>query len=385
MPIRAALLDYSDTLATELDEPQPGASDMIAALRSRGLGIFVVSNNPAPRGGALFSALGIQPHEFLTKQTVGGAKGTRRFVQYVCSQLGASPQDLIYLGDSINDLTESVNACVVLFYAQWSGRPFEYGIPAASPAMFVDMVQQFFMKDHLWYARLDEKDARGRPITLRALLNPDTAIQSGVRELFKQDMQRPHGKYTLSEYLALHLVASLYREGWHLRFQAKRPIWCVYPGHAGTHNRRLQHIAGLMARLFSNGWLPDLFLRHTPADKSAFLRNDNRTPTLENQLQTIHLNHTHAARIRGKRVIIVDDFTTDGFGFETARNLLLNAGAADVVCIAAGKYGNYTNSFAPRPAVSWDSFAPVTLNAAHFEQRFHRIVANPAALSSFGH
>ncbi len=82
-------------------------------------------------------------------------------------------------------------------------------------------------------------------------------------------------------------------------------------------------------------------------------------------------------------MIVIDDFTTEAYGFETARNFLFNAGASSVICIAVGKYPKPYYAFYPKADVEWNSFAPNPLTSNDFD--FDRIQAqfNGKALEIF--
>ena len=54
---------------------------------------------------------------------------------------------------------------------------------------------------------------------------------------------------------------------------------------------------------------------------------------------TMRLNPDYQRRIQGKGVVVMDGFTTQGYSGECARHMLLEAGAAEVVCINVSKYG----------------------------------------------
>jgi len=67
-----------------------------------------------------------------------------------------------------------------------------------------------------------------------------------------------------------------------------------------------------------------------------------------------------------RQVLVFDDFTTNAYGFEAARNFLLNAGASSVINIAVGKYGKFYDVLYPKPETQWDSFLPASLCSEDF-------------------
>jgi hypothetical protein len=105
--------------------------------------------------------------------------------------------------------------------------------------------------------------------------------------------------------------------------------------------------------------------------------------TLDNQLQTICLDPSMSDKIVGQSAIVIDDFTTQGYSFETARNFLLNAGASSITCIAVGKYPGRYYARSPKNGVTWDSFASSPLTEIDFTSRLVQPLIDSNALASF--
>jgi phosphoribosylpyrophosphate synthetase len=82
-------------------------------------------------------------------------------------------------------------------------------------------------------------------------------------------------------------------------------------------------------------------------------------------------------------VLVVDDFTTEGYGFETARNFLLNAGAKKVICVAIGKYLKPHKIFSPVLGTTWDSFDESHLTLEDFETTSIEPQIDEKALENF--
>lgn len=361
MPIKALLLDLSGTLLNE-GKAAAGTREMLSALNHLGMEIFLASNNPV-RGDVVKRELGMEPDRILHPKNVGGKKGQKpgKFVGAVCSRLGIQPNEILYLGDNITDLTEAVNNNVIFFLAAWSNPGFGYGIRVQKPEGFPKVVEQFFLKSSLWYYTVDGYDGMGRSVTTRALLNPDTTKVTGIQDVLKRGARLP----VLERDLSMHLLASVYLEGLHI--QPVKPVWCIYPGHDGKQSRVLTRFAAMAAKLFSEQFLPTLIIRHTKARKSAYARTSGERITISNQLRTINLDPGLAARIEDRRVLVFDDYTTQAHSFETSRNFLLNAGAADVVGIAVGKYSGDYLAYYPKSGTRWESFGPSNLKDSDFE------------------
>jgi hypothetical protein len=274
--------------------------------------------------------------------------------------------------------------------ASWSNPSFPYGIAVNDPSGFADIVETFFLKDELWYYYVEDKDRLGREVVVRALLNPDISKDTGITSILKNKGKyagdRRIKSFKIDEYLNLHLLASIYLEGLHVRSSDGKPIWCLYPGHEGDYGSVLDSFTKMGSRLFREQYKQELIQRHTDAPSNMEVRLSGGTPIIDTQLQTIQLNPQFKDKIKDHPVIVIDDFTTESYGFETARNFLFNAEASSVICIAVGKYGIYPklyNAFYAEADVEWDSFAPTSLTQRDFDANRISAQFNDSALDFF--
>lgn len=394
MTIKAIIIDASETMLKRSESYQVvnGITDMIAQLRKRNITLFTASNN-FPEAYAVTSKLNIDKDNILYSDMpeIDGKKGKRKFVQYVCSRLNISSNELIYLGDSQYDCNEAVNSNVAFFLANWANPTIKYGIPIETPSEFVKVIETFFLKDDLWYYSIDDKDSLGRNVTVRSLLDPD---KPGIKDLLKSKGLR--GPKTLkgfksSTYLSLHLFASVYLEGLHLKGEGRKLTWCMYPGHKGDYEPILDDFVKMISMQFHEQYVQDLILRHREAKHTSSIRyrisigkHSEPPPTMDNQLQTIQLNLMKKKNITDRTIIVIDDFTTDGYSFETARNFLLNASAKSVICICVGKYPKTYLARSPKDGIKWDSFSPALLLTENgFNITAPKSVINYKALKTF--
>ncbi len=390
MPIKALILDVRGTMLKRAwfrgaYSIVQGVPEMIERLRKRNIALFAASDNLTD-AQAVQKLLHIDRENILFAGQVGAKKGSKRFVGYVCAQLQVLPQELLYLGDHRQDYIEAFHSNVAFFAAGWSNGMLKYGIAVETPQKFAEIVETFFLKSSPWYYRLDAKDGLGRGVMVRTLLDPDRARDSGITALLKSKGARGAGTiktFHSSDYIALHLFASVYLEGLHLCVDGRGAIWCVYPGHTGMYTSVLTGFIEMMSRQFRAHYLEKLIQRHTRAIHSSYARPRGYAPNMDNQLQTIQLNPRARRKIMDRTVIVLDDFTTRGHSFETARNFLLNAGAKSVICIAVGKYSRaYLARYAYR-GVAWDSFAPSTLTEQDFAATPVQAVIDGDASASF--
>jgi hypoxanthine phosphoribosyltransferase len=95
-----------------------------------------------------------------------------------------------------------------------------------------------------------------------------------------------------------------------------------------------------VGNIFRKNYLRDLIVRHTAAPSSRQVRNAGHQPQPEVQFNTLKLTRTplkkgkvrYASKLnlRGKTVLVFDDFCTNGMTFEAARHLLKQAGAETI-------------------------------------------------------
>ena len=109
-------------------------------------------------------------------------------------------------------------------------------------------------------------------------------------------------------------------------------------------------------KLFRQRYVGDLLDRHRHAEHSrdAWARG-GRIGAIRNQTETLRVNPAYRGEIPGKRILVVDDFLTRGYSTEVARNLLLTAGATEVLVATVGKFPVPLNVVSA-PVGSWDPF-----------------------------
>jgi hypoxanthine phosphoribosyltransferase len=131
------------------------------------------------------------------------------------------------------------------------------------------------------------------------------------------------------------LPSSIYAEGLHLRADT----WTVYPGSSGGGpNKQMGFVIDAIVKQFRDRYVERLLVRHTAALDSGETRNRGGNVDFANQVNTVHVNPDERKRVLNKTVLVVDDFETQGWSAECARNLLLQASAREVMCVNIGKY-----------------------------------------------
>ena len=192
-----------------------------------------------------------------------------------------------------------------------------------------------------WGYVVNSSDSKDRSVKVRAIFSSDHINTAhAIRDILKDKIDAPLGRWNASDYLSFHLLSSIYDEGIHLH----KPVWCLYPSHDGAQIGVLDIFARYASRMFRENFYSDLLLRGQAVDSRHRTRREAKKyggisePSIEDQFRSIHINPKYANSIKGKSVIVLDDFITTGGSFEAARNYLYEAEAIDVHCIAVGKF-----------------------------------------------
>jgi hypothetical protein len=133
------------------------------------------------------------------------------------------------------------------------------------------------------------------------------------------------------------------------------------------------------AAKFFHGWLKeDLLVRGRQAVDSSRARSRREHVGFTNQSNTVLVSPDYRGRLRGRTVVVFDDFTTSGMSLDWARTLLLEAGAERVVLMTFGKYGqNHPlrhSLYSPVSAV--DPFGLFDYTDGHFTCTQHDMACN---------
>lgn len=386
MPLRAVILDLDGTVIQEDNTLVSNMNDAMTNLSALGLNIAIVSNRPRDQGKRKLRDVELEPDLFVTRDLVGKRKGSPDWVDYVCDQFEIQPNDLVYVGDGDLDMRSASHARVVYFNAGWSRPDPEYGINLVDPTLLPIYIKHFFMKTNLWHWKVDCNDDIGRHVAIYAVIDGSAAgikeLKRGLIDLLKRHYEyHTVGRISLRDFMMLHLLGSIYLSG----LYQDTDWWTIYPGSRGAPNEAMGSFLNIAAKLFRQGCKENLIVRHKPSIDSGTARYKKLTVGIENQVNTICLNDdaTIQRQIQGKRILVVDDFTTEGHSLECARNFLFQGGAADVVGVCLGKYGYYHSIANPRAELAWDPFTPTTFDEGDFTQSHVSAIVDHVALDSF--
>lgn len=385
MAVKALIVDLDGTVVQDDRTVVPGIEETLLQSSNLGIKIAFVSGRPKKEGIAKIAKLRYSPDRFVTQDEIGKPKGSPKWVEHICDAFDVERRDILYLGDSDNDMRTAVNSGVVYLNAAWANPETKYGIQVSSPAILTLLVENIFTKPTLWHWTLNAPDKLGRTVEAMAMINGNGAgvldIRCGLLGWTKHDRDSNVGPLKLGNFFMLHLLASIYLSG----LYEKADWWITYPGSDGGTNAAMNEFFDIAAKLFRDKFKPRLLVRHSTAVDSGEARTAGGSVNFMNQVSTVCLNDDPdvVEQIRGKSIVLIDDFITDGYSSEWARNLLLEAGAANVATVAIGKYGYNFYCESPRPGLTWRPFEPSKLRASDFSSLGVRGTFDDSALSCF--
>jgi hypothetical protein len=259
--------------------------------------------------------------------------------------------------DDKTDIFCAINSRILPFAAIYSNpTDLVYGLPVTSPIEFAKYLETFAHQDRPYFG-WEFTDIKNS-IETYALFGDHNymGLTPLLKTFLKDKKDTPIGskKNSFGRILFHYLLSQSYLSG----LIQDIDYISVYPGHLkDSQNEVLSQFSGIFPRIFRNSFLSGLLVRHTNAVSSHSQRGDARN--IYDQLSTISINPDYRAKIRGKSILVLDDFTTSGNSLETARQMLLRGGASRVVGLAFAKYRATYNIASIKG--SWDPYAPFSL------------------------
>ncbi|WP_185830637.1 phosphoribosyltransferase [Siminovitchia terrae] len=115
--------------------------------------------------------------------------------------------------------------------------------------------------------------------------------------------------------------------------------WMTFPSSSGKNENAIYSIAKNTRYLFKNRYKDEILIRHTPAQKSTSIDSAKRIEQgAGRHFNTLNLNPNYKGKLSGKRIVVLDDFVTNGSSFESARNLLEEQGVKEIIFLAIGTF-----------------------------------------------
>lgn len=369
--IKVLICDGGGTLL--LPNPSPEVGEFLKSIETLGITLAVASNSTRTSVVNRFLAAGINvPKIIVTPQDTGEKKPSPKFVDEIIRRAGVARTEVAYLGDDDRtDIFCAINSRVLPFSAHYSNdaKPREYGIPVYQPKSLSDYLQTFGKQPPPLFGWTYNSGA----IDARALIySQGDLLQTLISVLKNQQDVRIGSKSVSVRTLLFHyLIIQCYMSG----LVSQMDYVTVYPGHLlGSTNLLLEEFSQYMQKSFKTLYLPHLIVRHTNAQQSRMAGSGRN---IFEQFKTIHINPQYQEKIHGKNLLVLDDYTTSGFSFETARQMLLQAGVGRVTTIAIAKWRN--EYYESEVDTAWNAYAPFPLKEENISKVRYSGIPHPPA------
>lgn len=326
-----------------------GIHKAISDIKAIGLKIGVLSTHYRPFGHEV-EFLGLdKPDYYFHQGDIGSNKGTSAWFEKICESTGLAPQELLYVGDDELDWRTALQGGVIYLHGSWSKpKPKKPVIPAPTPSRIFQFATHFLLTPPRWQFEMDVPEY---DLSVRSLMYAYTRLPATTKERFlphdvfhQEDENIPEIKNVdalVGEMLVLHALTSLHLEG----LLEYKSYFTIYPSsQIGSKNIVLEKFIEVSSKLFWGYYKSDLIERvHSALDTSqerSIAKKQNRifNPTFRIQSDSTRINPSSIQSIKGKNIILFDDFLTTGTSLEWGRNLLLAAGAKKVILVSIGKY-----------------------------------------------
>jgi hypothetical protein len=349
--LTGVIFDHSSVLLTHKGRGPNELKALLESVSAAGLRTVIFTTHAQPVNEQLV-ALGYPPADVvLTQRDVGKRKGSPEWIYEAARRIGCEHHQLLCIGDDELMWRSAINAATIYIHSGWSA-PQPEGVTALlapTPTAARRFLNNYLLQPPRWEYSLDLKE---ESLYFRSLLGADVRLPAStppsftLQDVFTYNLRVKVGPLKAVDALMLHAMTSLYLEG----LIQRNSLFAVYPSSKpGKISPILQEFLKPASKLFHGYFRDDLLVRAVQAVDSsmekAAARKEGRPPNIPdtNQINTVHVNPAYRKTIKGRPVIVFDDFTTTGQSLEWARNLLYAAGAAQVILLTIGKY--------PRPHV----------------------------------
>lgn len=351
-----------------------------------------MTDQPAGASNLRLINSGLDVDSLVSAEITGKKKPGGTLVAAFCREYGFAPHEILVIGKDQRSVLEALNGCAIGFHAGWCGRTSKYGIHIETQDEFLEYLDLFFLKKALWYATYDSSDELGREVVLKTLIDGNGAGSQSLKSNLYDTLKKKQEVYTngasLSKFMMTHMIASAYLDGL-FSVDRNQIVVQIYPGHLPTSQPPVliqQTIDSF--KLFrvkpatvSGGEYGLQRWRVAAQSHKKRMEGHRDEVAFQNQMSTVRL--AAKTQVRGKRVIVLDDFHTDGFSLEAARNIYLAAGADTVTLLAFGKYGFKITEAVPKRRNLVKPYEEKSYSDDDFEIVEGRVETNPDALPEF--
>lgn len=243
---------------------------------------------------------------------------------------------IVMVGSSDADLIFAANKKILFINSGWSVKQenlaVKYGVTMNSPENLLEAIT-IISNQNKWYYKL-EVDDKTTVLALTSANSRHNDINSSEKEVIEGFYNLlKKGKQEYFNALYFHLISGVMKSS----LLRSVDLWGVFPSSGNNVNREVEQLKDSCRYLTGKKIDKPVFIRHTPVQKSHYTDNQVRLEVgCEKHFKSIILNPN--IKIKNKVVCIIDDYLTNGTSFETARNILLNAGAKQVILLALGRF-----------------------------------------------
>jgi hypothetical protein len=258
-------------------------------------------------------------------------------LEHILEEQGWTRREVVYVGNSDDDMKTAVNGRVLFVNAIWHGEANRYGYQFESPKDVARFVDCICLGLDNWFWALEDGPIRVYALAPFTTLSPTLTEAHTYSANARATAKEGTGNATFWGRL---LSARVYFSG----LVDEIDYIAAYPGHApNSKHTVVAEALTILAQSIRKRYLPDLIIRHRKAQKSQSARTSGGTVDIQNQLRTIRLNKfprkgpnhepfKNNPLGRGKTALLVDDICTQGHSFETGRAFIEKTGAK-VICL----------------------------------------------------
>ncbi|GGS45338.1 hypothetical protein [Streptomyces violaceus] len=373
--VRAVAFDHKAVLRAS-GRAHDGMAEFLQWLAERDVSFVLLTSDPVDAEAAM-RAVGLPaPALHLSRDDIPGkpARGSGVWLQAVADSLKLRTNQIAIVGTSEWDWRTAINAGVVHVHARWANhvRNAEgmITLSADEPADVAELLEHFFLDEPRWaFARDDARDFKIRSLLTPNVRFPQNSGTFQLQDVFTRGRTITIGDHDARDILMLRLLSSAYLDG----TLPHRSFFCVYP--SSSPGRVSEQLAGFLTNakvMVGSYYREDLLERVTQAPDTSLERWRRTTGqgstadiSIAAQARTVRVNPKYRGKLKGKTVIVFDDFTTEGKSIEWARILLSKAGAAQVIALTVGKYGSRHVNYA-LPGAAIDPYTVSNLSATDF-------------------
>lgn len=303
----------------------------------------------AKTGAAAVLSRSVEPDWF--KPTFGSEvqfirvakRGDGEIVKQNAKSMNRAPHEFLVLAGNEHDIGMAKNGGAVLIGASWvdDSRVAGTGLLVDKASEFEEIARMLDEWAGSWFWQADLPGMK-----VRVLADLSTHYQPTEQEKFGADVTRlvKGGGSRLSALTAL-LCRSYLAEaevGGSLAY-GLFPSSSSANKDADTLSETVHAVRTVTSKVHFAKRDEPLLLRHRATNKRSHGRSSRTDPS--DQINSLCVNPAYRNKLRGRKIVLVDDCTTYGLSFSVARTLLLAAGASEVMAIAVGKFGNQFRFF----------------------------------------